>query len=125
MDDGAIIKKATEASKSGKFEKLWSGNWEDSYPSQSEADLALLGILAFWVGDDPERIDRLFRQSELYRPKWEDPGYRRDTIFTAMQLQGYEQLVLAVWNWMDDQDWSGTDGNTKVDPIIKTVRGLN
>ncbi len=45
------------------------------YPSQSEADLALCGDLAFWTGPDPERIDRLFRQSKLFRPKWDESHY--------------------------------------------------
>jgi primase-polymerase (primpol)-like protein len=44
-----------------KFAKLWSGD-VSGYPSQSEADLALCGILAFWTRDRAQ-IDRLFRQS--------------------------------------------------------------
>jgi len=37
----------------------------------SRADLALCGMLAFWCGGDPERIDRLFRRSDLMREKWD------------------------------------------------------
>jgi primase-polymerase (primpol)-like protein len=33
----------------------------------SRADLALCGMLAFWAGPDPDRIDRLFRQSSPVR----------------------------------------------------------
>jgi len=65
---------------------LWAGNWQafPQYPSQSEADQALCNDLVFWGGRDAERVDRLFRQSGLYRPKWEREGYRGDTITKAI-----------------------------------------
>ena len=47
------------------------GDYSD-YPSQSEADLALCNKLAFWCGNNPEQIDRLFCQSKLYRKKWDE-----------------------------------------------------
>jgi hypothetical protein len=40
-------------------------------PSQSEADLALFGLLAFYTSDAAQ-LDRLFRQSALYREKWDE-----------------------------------------------------
>ncbi len=46
----------------------------------SAADMALVGMLAFWLGPDPDRIDDAFRQSVLYRPKWDRPDYRDNTI---------------------------------------------
>ncbi len=55
------------------------------YSSQSEADLALCSILAFWTGKDSEWIDRLFRKSGLMRGKWDE--YRGD--------QTYGQLTIA------------------------------
>jgi putative DNA primase/helicase len=54
------------------------------YPSQSEADEALCCELAFWTGRDTARIDFLFRQSGLYRQKWERSDYRGDTLARAM-----------------------------------------
>lgn len=45
------------------------------YPSHSEADLALASHLAWWTNYDRERADRLFRGSELYRPKWDERHY--------------------------------------------------
>jgi hypothetical protein len=53
--------------------------------SQSEADLALCCMLAFWCGPDPFRIDALFRQSGLAREKWaEREDYRERTIQAAI-----------------------------------------
>jgi len=42
----------------------------------SAADLALCSMLAFWTNNDELRIDSLFRQSGLYREKWERQDYR-------------------------------------------------
>lgn len=68
LDDNQII---TRAMRNPKFAALWAGNIS-GYPSQSEADLALCELLAFWTGGDAEQMDRLFRQSGLYREnKWD------------------------------------------------------
>ena len=69
-DDAALIEKARNAENGEKFQQLWAGKWE-SYPSESEADIALCGQLAFWTGCDMERMDTLFRQSGRFRPKWD------------------------------------------------------
>jgi putative DNA primase/helicase len=34
--------------------------------------MSLCHLLAFWVGPDLVRIDRLLRQSGLMRPKWDE-----------------------------------------------------
>lgn len=51
---------------------LWRGEWRGRYPSQSEADLALASVLLAFTGGDLEAADRLFRQSGLFRPKWDE-----------------------------------------------------
>ena len=66
------------------FAALWRGEWEGRYPSQSEADLALCGALAFWTGRDAGRVERLFQLSGLMRPKWERDDYRQRTIDAAI-----------------------------------------
>ena len=83
LDDAELLTRARNASNGAKFEAFWSGDWS-GYPSQSEADLALCGMLAFWTGGDPAAIDRLFRQSGLMRDKWERPDYLARTIDFAL-----------------------------------------
>jgi putative DNA primase/helicase len=89
-EDEEVIKRALAAKNGAKFCRLWEGDrrlWEGDdrvYPSQSEADCALYVMLAFYVGNEPERIDRLFRWSGLYRKKWERPDYRASTIRRAL-----------------------------------------
>lgn len=74
LDDAELIRKAKASKKGDVFAHLWAGSWE-GYPSQSDADLALCNILAFWTGKDAARMDSLFRQSGLYREKWNKKHY--------------------------------------------------
>jgi primase-polymerase (primpol)-like protein len=98
-----IIERARRAHNGDKFSRLFDGNHGD-YPSQSEADLALCTMLAFWCGRDAGRIDSLFRQSGLYREKWEWADYRNRTIEKAIadttevwnpRREGAERPVMA------------------------------
>ena len=66
------------------FRTLFSGDIS-AYESASEADSALCTLLAFWCDRDQEQMDRLFRQSGLYRPKWERQDYRIRTLNHACE----------------------------------------
>jgi len=84
MSDDTLINIALRAKNGERFRKLFYGEISE-YNSQSEADLALCSILAFYTNCDNERINRLFRKSRLYRSKWERDDYRENTIFKAIQ----------------------------------------
>ena len=71
FSDEELLAKARDASNGEKFDRLWRGG-TSGYPSQSEADMALCCLLAFWTGGDAMRVDQLFRRSRLYRDKWDD-----------------------------------------------------
>lgn len=64
--DETVIEKGRASSK--KFDGLWRGEWQGDYPSQSEADYALLGLLATATPSDAQ-IRRIFRQSGLGQRK--------------------------------------------------------
>jgi primase-polymerase (primpol)-like protein len=83
QDDRELLERAFDARNGVEFSRLWNGD-TTGYPSPSEADLALVSHLAFWTGGDPDRIDRLFRSSGLYREKWERADYRARTIAKAL-----------------------------------------
>lgn len=68
--DDALIVAGRSGPHGQLFEALWDGD-HSAYESQSEADLALCGLLAHLTGGDKERIDRLFRNSGLMRAKWD------------------------------------------------------
>lgn len=82
--DGEILRRAMGAANGMKFERLWSGD-ASGYPTNSEADLALCAMLAYWCGADPARVEALFYRSGLCRAKWRlRPDYRRRTIARAI-----------------------------------------
>ena len=62
--DAAILVRAASAANGDKFNKLWGGAWDKDYPSQSEADFALLSIIAFYTKDN-EQVRRIFRSGPL------------------------------------------------------------
>jgi primase-polymerase (primpol)-like protein len=71
LEDDQLLSKARDAKNGEKFSRLWRGN-TSGYESQSEADMALCSLLAFWTGGDADRVDRLFRDSGLMREKWDE-----------------------------------------------------
>lgn len=68
--DEGVYQRAAAAGNAEKFHALWAGDWAgQNYPSQSEADLSLMSMLAFYSKSN-EQCRRLFRYSELgKRPK--------------------------------------------------------
>ena len=71
LSDEDVIIKAASAKNGEKFTRLWNGD-TTGYKTHSEADAALLAILAFWCSGDKAQMDRLFRQSCLMREKWDE-----------------------------------------------------
>lgn len=63
LSDEELLSMAMNADNADKFNSLCSGVM-DGYNSQSEADLALLSIIAFYTQDN-EQVRRLFRASAL------------------------------------------------------------
>lgn len=84
LSDESVTQKAANASNGEKFKKLWAGDISD-YLSHSEADAALCSILAFYCGGDRNQMDRLFRNSALYRPKWDE--YRGTDTYGDITLK--------------------------------------
>ncbi|WP_042662068.1 bacteriophage-like protein [Haloferax sp. ATB1] len=70
LEDDELIERASNAANGAKFSRLWRGD-TTGYDSHSEADMALCSMLAFWTAGDAQQIDRLVRDSGLYRPKWD------------------------------------------------------
>ena len=115
-DDDELIEKAKNAKNGDKFTRLWNGS-SAGYPSDSEADMALCDMLAFWTGGDADQMDRLFRRSGLMREKWDDDctaegaTYGEHTIAEAIdETDEYYDP-----NYTDDAesvDKTTIDGNT-------------
>lgn len=66
-----VIQKALESRQGKQFKALMDGAW-DSYGSQSEADMAFANMLAFWTAKDFNQMDEIFRDSGMYRQKYDE-----------------------------------------------------
>ena len=107
LSDDALIEKITGSKQGEKFGLLWSGDWLEHYPSQSEADLALCEILAFWTGKDHERINRIFRQSALYRPKWNEKHYADGRTYGQATIGAAISNTTETWKGQGKQESPG------------------
>lgn len=86
--DKQVFEIAKSAVNGDKFLKLYSGNWQDLYQSQSEADLALINMFAFYTQNETQ-IARMFRQSPLgARPK-----AKRNDYLNWMIRKSFDQML--------------------------------
>jgi putative DNA primase/helicase len=83
--DEELLNRARSASNGGEFSALYDRG-EDVHGDDSANDMALMNHLAFWVGRDFDRIERMFSASALgQREKWQKRGdYRERTINKAI-----------------------------------------
>ena len=80
----------------GKGRRLWDGD-TGGYVSQSEADAGLVSKIAFYTGPDQSRIDRIFRRSRMYRPKWD--SRRGGTTWGAITIGSMLARQTEFYDW--------------------------
>jgi primase-polymerase (primpol)-like protein len=87
LTDAELLARARNARNGPKFTALYDAGDCSGYPSESEADFALLVLLANWTGSDPDRMERLFNGSDFgRRDKLTDrPDYRARSITNAIE----------------------------------------
>lgn len=87
--DGDLVDAILKSRQGDKFRRLYDGDTCE-YSSHSNADFALCSILAWWT-QDISQIDRLFRNSGLFRDKWDrhlgGSTYGNITIENALRAQ--------------------------------------
>ena len=95
LTDEELMEKAKASENGEDFAALYDGQWEGKYGSQSEADMSLCCSLAFWSGKNHDQMDRLFRQSKLFREKW-------DVVHDAAGLTYGEKTIAAAIEHTED-----------------------
>lgn len=118
LDDDGVIAHASASESGDKFKALYAGNWEEGYDSQSDADMALVSILAFWCGNVEEQIDRIFRTSGLMRDKWDrhtgDSTYGQITIRNVVSTNSEIYTPIACSSAEDDFETLDDEKETEV-----------
>jgi len=118
-DDERLLERARGAKNGKKFRALFDDGDTTGYGSQSEADLGLCMILAFWTHRDAARIDRLFRRSKLFRPKWDASAGHGETY-------GQRTVRIAVERSVPDRPeiiFSGLGGDCPLHQILPPAVG--
>jgi primase-polymerase (primpol)-like protein len=86
LSDRELIERAKNAANGEKFSRLWRGS-TTGYESNSEADMALCSLLAFWTGGDAAQVDRLFRDSGLMREKWDERHFADGSTYGEKTIE--------------------------------------
>ena len=75
LSDDVVLELMFGAKNGDKAKRLFDGDDSMHEGDTSAADLALCNNLAFWTSRDLAQMDRLFRQSQRLRPKWNKQHY--------------------------------------------------
>jgi hypothetical protein len=90
LNDQDLLQRIRQSKGHEEFERLYDVG---ALPGEDESrlDASLCAKLAFWTGRDADQMDRLFRNSALMRPKWDEKHfadgrtYGQATISFAIQ----------------------------------------
>jgi putative DNA primase/helicase len=84
LSDSELLQVLFRSKNGAIYEGLWAGNLNAHNGDHSDCDQFLCNGLAWLTGRDSGRMDSLFRQSGLYREKWETKSYRERTLKNAV-----------------------------------------
>lgn len=81
----AVVDRIRQSPQCHKFDALMRGD-QTGYGSPSEADIALCSVIAFW-SQDTGIIDAIFRESALYRDKWDEKHRGDGATYGEMTIE--------------------------------------
>ena len=96
ITESELLEKMFNSRNGSEIRALFNGDISRYSDDESRADLALASHLAFWTNNDLSKMDSLFRQSALMRPKWDEKRgsqtYGEMTLRKALGSEGYRPV---------------------------------
>ncbi|MDX1934160.1 MAG: hypothetical protein SFU56_16285 [Capsulimonadales bacterium] len=86
LSDEDVLRTAFDASNGARIRQLYRGDTSIIPGGRNAADLALCSMLGFFTGNDAARLDRLFRGSTLFRPKWDTIVYSNGKTYGELTV---------------------------------------
>ena len=109
---------AIPVSEEERFRKLMAGDMSAYKDDHSTADFALCILLAKKHGCNAFKIDAEFRESGLYREKWERDDYREGTITRAVTAVAKEAPVI-----FTDPDYEPIEDDGETEFLVESLEG--
>lgn len=119
LSDAEVLDMAGRAANAEKFNELYyEGNWQKYYPSQSEADFALVDILAFY-SENRAQVQNLFLQSKLGQREKSRAQYRInymldrcfDRMLPPVDIDGLRNMLNEAIEAKREQPQASVNGN--------------
>lgn len=124
ISDAKLIDKILSSKQCFDFQLLWDGNTSKYNGDDSAADMALCNMLSFWTGRDHNRMDSLFRQSALYRPKWDECHFSDGTTYgdhtINKAIKDCHNVYDATFKAIDQEEWRKKLKYNEDGKILKT-----
>jgi AAA domain len=118
LADEEIIERCRGARNAAKFASLFDHGDISAHHDHNRADLALMGMLAFYT-DDPDQLERIFSRSALgRRAKWtRRADYRRMTIAKVLADPGRERYRGSFSSFHSPRGYESDENKTPADVV--------
>lgn len=132
LTDAEVLEMAGRAANAEKFNELYyEGNWQKYYPSQSEADFALVDILAFY-SENRFQVQNLFLKSKLGEREKSRAQYRInymldrcfDRMLPPVDIDGLRNMLneaIEAKRQQPQQSATGTDNDGQAASLGQNV----
>ncbi len=129
LTDEQVIEMAGTAANGPKFTDLYfAGDWGKYYPSQSEADLALVDIIAFY-SENRQQVQKLFLSSKLGQREKSRAQYRInymlakcfDRMLPPVDIEGLRNQVNEAIEKRQQQDNARKPKTAPIIPDVETA----
>lgn len=124
MNAQEVIDRASRSRQGQKFSALYAGD-TTGYNSNSEADMALCNMLAFWCQGDLQLMDEIFRSSGLMRDKWDrkQSGTTYGAITLQKAIDGLSVVYTGTGNSAGENDGYSISIRKTAETAAPSVRG--